>query len=94
MIIATRGVSASDAAGQEHTSSAAQQAAPATLHCALLCMTGRDLQMLDGLSQLHVGFAIQQARQAQVRKPRRIVDEDVRCDADLVNRVARRRVVT
>ena len=50
--------------------------------------------MLDRLGQLQIGFAVELPGQAQVREPVGISHVHIRRDTDVVNRVARGRVVT
>jgi len=59
MMIAIRGASASDALDKNRSSAVSSPRRATLLRVAVHHRA--DLQMLNGLSQLHVGFAIQQA---------------------------------
>ena len=93
MIIAMRGASANDAPDSSKNS-AVNSPRRATLLLRVAVHHRARVQVLDSLGQLRVGLAIEQARQAQVRKAWRVLDKDIRRYADIVNRITRWRVIT
>ena len=91
MMMATRGASA-EAAPENNRKLAARR--PRGVWVVGVAVHDRSrLQVVDGFGQLLVRLAIEDAGQTQVGEARRIFDIHVGRDANVVNRVARRRVV-